>query len=90
MSDGTVTCWARNAIGQLGMGSSGQVYRAYAKPVMFGSDTLVDATALAGGYYFNCALLKNGNVVCWGTNDQGQIGDGTTTERDSPTLVAFY
>jgi alpha-tubulin suppressor-like RCC1 family protein len=90
MSDSTVTCWGRNSVGQLGIGTSGMVYRAYAKPVTFGPDNLVDAVAVAGGYYHACALLKNGNIVCWGTNDQGQIGDGTTSERDSPTLVAFY
>jgi alpha-tubulin suppressor-like RCC1 family protein len=43
--------------------------------------------AIAGGYEHTCAL-KGGQVYCWGYNDYGQLGDGTTTDRTTPTLVA--
>jgi alpha-tubulin suppressor-like RCC1 family protein len=34
-----------------------------------------------------CAILDNGSIPCWGGNSQGQLGDGTTTDRNSPIFV---
>lgn len=34
-----------------------------------------------------CSIHNNGKVRCWGTNNQGQLGDGTTTDRLSPTAI---
>lgn len=34
-----------------------------------------------------CALRAEGTVACWGGNDWGNLGDGTTIERDAPTTV---
>jgi alpha-tubulin suppressor-like RCC1 family protein len=36
-----------------------------------------------------CAELTDGSVECWGENDSGQLGDGTTTRRALPTPVLF-
>ena len=38
----------------------------------------------AGGDH-TCAVLDDGSVSCWGANTYGQLGDGTTTSRTSPT-----
>jgi alpha-tubulin suppressor-like RCC1 family protein len=45
------------------------------------------ATAIAAGYNHTCALLNSGRVRCWGLNDKGQLGDGTLTNRATPTEV---
>jgi alpha-tubulin suppressor-like RCC1 family protein len=52
------------------------------------TDLLMGATAIAAGPNHACALVGAGGVRCWGTywdsNDYGQLGDGTTTNRKTP------
>ncbi len=42
---------------------------------------------LATGYAHSCALLAVGTVKCWGSNADGALGDGTTTDRHAPVTV---
>lgn len=43
---------------------------------------------LATGQSFACGLTRAGHAYCWGLNDRGQLGDGTTADRSVPTAVA--
>jgi alpha-tubulin suppressor-like RCC1 family protein len=45
------------------------------------------ASAVAAGGQFGCALLDDGRVRCWGANDRGQLGDGSTIFRPTPVDV---
>jgi alpha-tubulin suppressor-like RCC1 family protein len=45
--------------------------------------------ALAAGDHHTCALLEGGDVACWGANEAGQVGDGTTATRPAPRPVAL-
>jgi len=49
-----------------------------------GNLTALLVTAVSG---HTCALLPGGTVSCWGDNSEGQLGDGTTIFRSSPTPV---
>ncbi len=45
-------------------------------------------TALAAGDRFTCARLDDGEIACWGANDFGQVGDGSTSAATpAPHLV---
>ena len=48
------------------------------------------ATALAAGNIHACALTSAGAVKCWGDNEEGQLGDGTTAERHRPVAVIGF
>ena len=83
---GGVKCWGRSDIGQLGDGSV-EVYR-YTPADVSGLASGV-ATLAAGGAH-TCALMDavhGGGVKCWGWNQYGQLGDGTTTNRAAPVDV---
>lgn len=43
--------------------------------------------ALRSGASHSCLLRASGAVMCWGRNEAGQLGDGSTTPRSSPTAV---
>ncbi|MEM9073651.1 MAG: hypothetical protein AAGE52_34495 [Myxococcota bacterium] len=42
------------------------------------------SVSVAAGLFHSCAATRGGRVLCWGFNNQGQIGDGTRTQRFGP------
>jgi alpha-tubulin suppressor-like RCC1 family protein len=49
---------------------------------------LRNVAELAAGPLHTCARLTDGTVRCWGSNDSGEVGDGTFRSGDRPTPVA--
>lgn len=49
---------------------------------------LVDAIDIASGYSHTCTISgSTGGVLCWGQNGFGQLGIGTTSNKNTPTSV---
>ncbi len=46
------------------------------------------ATTVSAGLYHSCSVRSGGIVDCWGYNQYGELGDGTTTTRSAPTRVS--
>jgi len=82
LSSGHIDCWGNNEEGELGDGTHGGHSNT---PVEVPGVT--DATEVASGGYYFCALLSGGHVDCWGSNSGGQLGDGTDLPSYSPVEV---
>ncbi len=101
-TDGDAFCWGFDAYGQLGLGAAGSpvnVPTAVATTVNFEDEPVTappspdpDQPLSAGpyisaGYNFTCGIAVGGAAYCWGLNEDGQLGDGTTTLRNVPVAV---
>lgn len=76
---GAVQCWGRNFEGQTGDGGT----RERSRPVsVVGLDA--NTSMITSGFLHSCALTTGGAVKCWGSNSDGQLGDGTTFPRSVP------
>lgn len=83
---GDAYCWGTNFAGQLGDGTT--VPRGSPTRVADPSSGPVAWSVLSAGSYHVCGIASDGRAFCWGSNQDGKLGDGTTTERHAPTRVA--
>ena len=80
---GSLLCWGWNDGGQLGDGTT--TGKLVPTPV---SSLASNIIAVSAGERHTCAIRGNGELLCWGDNSQGQLGDGTVTDRPVPTPVS--
>jgi len=85
LDDESVSCWGNNSVGQLGDGTTTEHYTPNQTSSLGTGRT---AVAISSGHIHTCAILDDGSVSCWGVNSNGLLGDGTTTERHSPTQTS--
>jgi len=74
-------CWGEGSDGAIGDGT----WTNRSTPTLVAG--LTDATHVAGGSNYTCALTARGSIDCWGYNGFGQLGDGTTVNHDRPAPV---
>jgi titin len=84
---GNVLCWGTNIYGQLGDGTTTTRLKPVSVTGVGGTGTLSGISAISSAGVTMCALQVSGGVVCWGYNDHGALGDGTTTTRFNPVQV---
>ena len=84
MNDGSVVCWGRNTFGQVGDGTTTTRFGPTNVTAFSGNRYAVQVGA---GWSHSCAVLNDGSVACWGSNYDGQLGDGTNTDSLVPVGV---
>jgi alpha-tubulin suppressor-like RCC1 family protein len=90
---GAAWCWGYNNFGQLGDGST----TSRSTPTLVQGGFVFSQLALGGTGWDGITIQPNhtcgteigGGARCWGRNASGQLGDGTTTDRLTPTAVAL-
>jgi alpha-tubulin suppressor-like RCC1 family protein len=92
VSGGSVACWGDDSEGQIGANGAGSMCgNGPCSPTPVTVPGVSNATAIATGESFACALIRGGTVECWGINDLGQLGQAETAtceENQNPCSVA--
>jgi alpha-tubulin suppressor-like RCC1 family protein len=83
LDSGGIRCWGFNVVGQLGDGTTDDAL-APVSVVGLSNGVQVDG----GEDDFTCAVTTGSAAYCWGNNDEGHLGDGTTQTRSTPVQVS--
>jgi len=92
-SQGQALCWGSNLRGQLGVATTqtchfgALAFTCSNVPVPVAGDYRFRTLAL--GFQHSCGATQSGDVLCWGDNRRGQLGDGTTVDKQEPVAVTF-
>jgi len=90
-----VYCWGNNEMGQLGANRKyddspdGTRWTYEPMQVKDGLPAGKKIVSLSAGANRGCVIMENKRSYCWGLNNNGQIGDGTNEDRNSPTESLF-
>lgn len=94
-SDGTVYTCGYNYYGELGKGSAGDshipvkvVKGLYSGSLSLGDNPGNPIIAISAGKYTSIALAQDGTVFTWGRNSEGQLGNNSKVNIDSPVKVS--
>ncbi len=82
LKDGSLKCWGRGSSGVLGHGSTSWSSVPVQPLGYVGANA-----AQINGLFHMCGIATDGSLWCWGTNDFGQLGDGTMENQHAPVQV---
>jgi hypothetical protein len=83
---GTAYCWGTNRNGRFGMPPNAGETHLVPEPVP-GDHRF---TQLSMGQNHMCGVATDGNAWCWGSNNEGELGDRTTTSSSVPVRVKLF
>jgi alpha-tubulin suppressor-like RCC1 family protein len=87
LGTGAVWCWGRNEFGAVGDNTMGpSTVQVNAVPAL----EIKDAVGIALGGAHSCARRQTGQVLCWGVNNFGQLGDASVALRPTPHAVGGF
>jgi len=84
LDNGAVSCWGYGRYGMLGNGGTTDTTTTPTLTSSLGMGRT--AVAISSGFFHTCVILDNGDVSCWGSGDDGQLGNGGTADKYTPTL----
>ena len=82
--EGGAVCWGRSVRGELGSGPTSVAAQLRNRPTAVSGTVL---TQVSAGLASSCGLTSAGRARCWGSNSNGGLGNGTTTNADVPVDV---
>ncbi len=83
-TDGDLYCWGYNGYGQVGNGTT---WNHQTSPVKVLSNVSMVSLGDYLGKAYSAAVTTNGDLYCWGDNEYGEVGNGTTEKQRSPVKV---
>ena len=86
-TDGSLWCFGHNVYGQVGDGTSGIENSPKAKAVEVSALGMSVQQASTG--YHTCAVRSGGDLFCWGNNEHGELGDGSTDAEPEPLEITL-
>lgn len=86
-SAGSVYCWGSGSVGQLGQNSTANSSVPVQVLGVGGSGYLSSVSAVTAGSNFACALTSAGTVYCWGGGSSGALGNGASSQSNTPVQV---
>lgn len=81
---GSLWCWGTNERGQLGLGPAGPDRAERPQRVTAGTGWL----NVSAGFFHACGVTSTPRYLCWGANNQAQLGVGDRVDRNEPTDLA--
>ena len=85
--EGTAYCWGNGNAGQLGTAGDFPVpdEKGSSTPMAVAGE--LNFKALSTGHFHTCGVTSDGRAYCWGWNGAGQLGMGSSENRDRPEPV---
>ncbi len=78
-------CWGNNDSGQLG--NNDPTHTDSSTPVLVNGSSVDAYSSISAGNASACAIAANRSLYCWGSNDNGQLGNGSIVDSDTPVAV---